>query len=102
MVIILPDMSLSQNEDKALHIIYKKYLARKSNNINTYQSKVFFINSLQPDLDDSDVMPTLVELSTKRFIKLFSDGHIMINDKAISYIENKSVNSFIKSNDFIT
>lgn len=89
-MIKLPDNSFTQDEDKLLHIIYHEYLAQKSiTPLNTYQSKIFQVNSLFPDEQKNPIMSTLVKLSIKRIIRLFSDKRFMLNEKAIPYIEKR-------------
>lgn len=86
----MPNNSLSQEEQEALDIIYQKYILQKSENASqTYLDKIFEVNSLFPNSKNNDIMPTLVKLSIKRIIRLFSDKHLMINNRAIPYIEKR-------------
>lgn len=80
-------ISLSQNADKVLNIIYKEYQNRNYN--NPFRYKAFFINSIFHNSDEPDLMPSLIELSKHRMIRLFSNNRIMLNDCAISYLEKK-------------
>lgn len=82
--------SLSESADNALNKIYKEYIFCKNNNpAQTYHNKIFYINSIFHNSDDNDIMPSLIELSSKSMIRVFSDGRIMINDRAIPYIEKR-------------
>lgn len=90
MVINLPNNSLSQDEEEALAIIYERYLLQKSTNpSDSYYYKIFEVISLFPDYNNNDIMPTLIKLSIKRIIRLFSDKRLMVNEKAIPYIEKR-------------
>ncbi len=84
----MPKILLSQNADKALYIIYKEYLFQK----DTSPYKIFPINSMFHNLDNTDLMPVLIELSKAGMIGIFSDRRILLNDCAISYIEKQSKN----------
>ena len=86
----MPNNSLSQDEEEALSIIYQQYLSQKSiNSSNSYTYKIFEVNSLFPNSSNNDIMPTLIKLSIKRIIRLFSDKRLMVNEKAIPYIEKR-------------
>ncbi len=87
-MICLPNNSLSEDEEKALSVIYEHYLLQKSTNFSdSYYYKIYEVKSLFPDLNNNDIMPTLIKLSIKRIIRLFSDKRLMLNEKSISYIK---------------
>ncbi len=100
-MIDLPKISLSANAAKAFHVIYKKYLSDRSEHYsNTSYLKAFSINSLFPNSNSSDIMSSLIELSKKKLIRLFTDKRFMIHDEAFIYLENRFDNGFIKKDDF--
>lgn len=96
----MPNISLSQNADNALNVIYKRYQTRLAsncdNNTCACHLRAFAINSLFPNEQDSEIMSVLLELNENKLIKLFSDRHIVINDEAITYLENQLQNGYNK------
>ena len=85
-VIKLSNINLSEHAQDALNAIYKEYDFQK--NHPTYHDKIFFVNSVFSSSDNSTVMSSLVELSSKRMIYFFSDRRIMLTNDGITYIKN--------------
>lgn len=96
MVIHLPNNSLSEDEEKALSVIHEQYLLQKNtNSSNSHDYQILQVNSSFPNATNNDIMPTLIKLSIKRIIRLFSDKRFMVESKNIPYIEKCLKNSSI-------
>lgn len=91
MVRKLPNTSLSQKADEILYLIYQEYQSRQT----SQYMKTFSIDSLFPYDKNSEILSALIELSKNEMIKFFSDRRIVLNNQAISYIENKKIGNII-------
>lgn len=90
MVIPLQRINLSEPAKEILNSIYQQYVIHKEQqSSDSYNSRIFSGHFLFSSSDNSYVMPSLVELSSKQMIRFFSDKRIMISNQAISYIEQK-------------
>lgn len=94
-------ISLSQNANHVLSKIYKVHISHLKDEPSVH-NKIFPINSIFHNSDDTEFMSSLVELSSQRMIRVFSDRRIMLNDRAIPYIEKQLKKGLIHLADFET
>ena len=99
----MPRVSLSQDAKQVLGKIYKVYLSTiKENPSDTFYYKEFSMNAIFHNLEDSEFMPSLVELSSQGMIRVLSDRRIILNDSGISYIKKQLKRRLINLNDIET
>ncbi len=89
-MIYLRRISLSEHAKKLLYRIYQEYQFHKDNKVpDSYTSRTVPSHFLFSSSDNSQIISSIVELSSMGMIKFFSDNRIMIKLQAISYIEKQ-------------
>ncbi len=89
-------INLSEHAKKLLYRIYQEYQIHKDSKIpDSYASRTIPSHFLFSSSDNSQIMSSIAELSSKEMVRFFSDNRIMIRLQAISYIEKLA-----KQNDY--
>lgn len=90
------DIQLTKDSQHALAIIYSAYNVRRSAGLSKSESIIFSDETADGKRVCAETNDSLLELKNAECIDLFITGEFVLLDKAIIYMENKSLET-IKS-----
>ncbi len=83
-------INLSEQAKKLLYRIYQEYQFHKDNKVpDSYTSRTVPSHFLFSSSDNSQIISSIAELSSKGMVRFLSDNRIMIRLQGISYIEKQ-------------
>ncbi len=98
---------LTKDSDFLICCAYKEYLDRRKNGMpkrkaNTFDKTFKDSNKTLKSWLYDDYLFTISELKRASFVKMYFDGTFVINDYAITYMENRFKNNVLEIADFIS